>query len=117
MGENAYLVRATVGSCKAEDDYKIIEVPVEKTSGKYVNICRRGIFVSQNGCDFLRPKNLYSIGCQLFPTREAAEKGIERMKIIQHIRDYVNEIGALVDTPIDDLREICKILGGGCEEG
>lgn len=118
VGENAYLVKIAIGSRKDkdEDDYKILEVLVEKSGRKYVHICCHGIFVRNNGCDFLRPENLYSIGRQLFPTREAAERGIERMKMIKSIRDYVNAIGAFYKMPLDDLKAIYKILGGKSEE-
>ena len=96
-------------------EYIITDVLVEQSGRDLVRVCFYGDFVRKDGCDFLRWADGHRADVMLFPTKEAAQRGAEKLKMIDYIRRYTRRHDAFDDVPFEGIQEIYEILGGGSE--
>lgn len=116
-GGSAYMLQPRKGGYWGSHEHIITGVIVEQSGRDLVRVCFYGDFVPEDGCDFLRWADGHCTDVMLFPTKEAAQRGAEKLKMIGYIRRYARGYDAFGDVPFRGIREIYKILGGGSEEG
>jgi hypothetical protein len=107
VGEKAYIVSGAFF-------LKIEEEEIYKSGVKYVETAKRRIFKIggelNDGTKYLKEKNCVCNSPMLFPTKEAAERWVERRNIVRYIGREIELNKFLENVSLEDLRKISEIL-------
>lgn len=115
-GQNAYILHETWSSGKRQDIIRCVVIAVGR---KYVKVGTdlndrfpREYHNLRGDDDYLTIKDGWRGGYKLFPTQEQAFGEIEREKLIQDIRNHINQIyDCLTLKQLQDIHRIMSEAG------